>query len=245
MRQDELSKLKVKGDSMKKLLVSLYLIPCILQAQQIDFGKIANSKEGFKQYWGLDDTEMKRYENYMEIAGKYRHQHLDPLHVLSMIAPSKEDREYYAQKAAAYEHQMSKREIESAWLISTAMEGQMAADMQTFTDELIGINTQNVQNTALTDWAEGDELVLLLDSRCFTSACVAQFLPQLAKVPAVVSKKTVVLMDKITPVAGQLSELEKQAQIKRYDPIEHKGFEQVSINRIYALRAGKLQGVRL
>lgn len=235
----------MKSTQMRKILLSLCLMPFLLQAQQIDFGKIGNTKEGFKQYWGLDDTEMKRYENYMEIAGKYRHQHLDPLHVLSMIAPSKEDREYYAQKAASYEHQMSKREIEAAWLISTAMEGQMATDMQAFTDELTGVNTQNNESTAFANWTEGDELVLLLDSRCLSAACTAQFLPQLSKIPAFVSKKTVLLMDKTAPVEGQLSELEKQAQIKRYDPIEHKSFEQMIPNRIYLLRNGKLQGVRL
>lgn len=207
-----------------------------VQAQNINFGKIGSGEQAFKQYWKLSDEESARYNNYMAIAGKYRHQHLDPLTVLSIIADTPEDREFYAKKAALYEHQISMKEIETAFLISTAMEDN-ATEMQAFTDKLIGIDTMGYQaeKTPAPQWQAGDTLMLFLDTRCLTSACIAQHTALISGIKA--DSKIAVITGKTQPPTETLQALEKMGfSVKRFDPIEHHYLSDALLNRPLHIR---------
>ena len=48
-------------------------------AVNIDYGNIKSTEEGFRKHWQLSEAEARRYHNYMEVAGKYRHKDANPL----------------------------------------------------------------------------------------------------------------------------------------------------------------------
>lgn len=210
---------------------AISLLSPSIAAPKIDFGKIGSSDKGFRQYWELDETEHQRYQNYMEIAGKYRHQQLSPLLVLSMLAETPEDKEYYARRAAEYEQDMVKREIEAALMVSQAMSANdLSSEMQQFTDRLAGIDTLNYLPQALKDnpdnWESGDLLQLYLDKKCLNEDCLKQFSSTLKQFA---DKSPVEIILKY----AQLNELEgisffeelainpSPLKFKRFDPIEH------------------------
>lgn len=162
-------------------------------AQSITYGKIESPKQ-FQHYWGLTGEQMQTYENYMQIAGKYRHRDSNPLVVLSIIADDDEDKGYFAAKAAAYESQMSQREILSAWLISDEMEKQgLAQAMNDFADGLTGINTADyVPDSLKSQWLPNDALYLLIDKTCLAMDCLSQFDTLLASIPDKVEQTLVI-----------------------------------------------------
>lgn len=162
-------------------------------AQSITYGKI-ESPQPFQHYWGLTDEQMQTYDNYMQIAGKYRHRDSNPLVVLSIIADDDEDKGYFAAKAAAYESQMSQREILSAWLIAGEMEKQgLAQAMNDFADGLTGINTADyVPDSLKSQWLPNDAFYLLIDATCLAMHCLSQFDTLLASIPDKVEKTLVI-----------------------------------------------------
>lgn len=224
---------------MKKAL--LFLAFCTgfsLQAQTITFGKIENP-QNFQKYWGLTQEQMEQYETYMQTAGKYRHQTSNPLVVLSIISADPEDKNFYAAKAAAYEHHMSKAEIESAWLITQEMEKQNLDEaMQTFSDELTGIDTKSYQPKTAKEivWQKGDKAVLIVNKTCASVSCIKDFLPILQSAPKKVTKEIIVQSkEKLDAGVGKLLLLTPGIQLKRYDPIEHSYLDGV-INQSVQVR---------
>lgn len=174
----------MQNQTIKRLGFSLLLSIGSAHAQSVTFGKI-ESPQQFQHYWGLTGEQMQTYENYMQIAGKYRHRDSNPLVVLSIIADDDEDKGYFAAKAAAYESQMSQREILSAWLISGEMEKQgLAQAMNDFADGLTGINTADyVPDSLKSQWLPNDAFYLLIDKTCLAMDCLSQFDTLLASIP--------------------------------------------------------------
>lgn len=204
-----------------------YLLPVLLSvnavtAEQIHFGQITSGKDAFAKYWQLNKEEVRRYEDYMAVAGKYRHQNTNPLTVLSMIAEDEEDRAYYANMAAAYEHNMVKREIETAWLISEAM-AAYDADTQALTDKLTGIDTAGyIPHRQKTVWQQGDEWAVVVDKHCLHTECLKQFNHALSGLPGGISKRIVVKADTpLTDDAAAYLSSYPDIIIQHYDPIEH------------------------
>lgn len=222
-------------------------------AQNINFGKITSKEQAFKQYWNLSDEEVKRYQLFMEVAGKYRYANLSPLYVLSIMADSPEDKQYYAQKAAQQEHDAVKREVETAYLVSTAMDGELTHAMQAFTDKLTGIDTMRYdpnqayqdalpKDTAAVDksWLAGDQFILLLDERCLNSGCLRQHQAAIAVLPQGV-EKIALLRTKQTPDDSAQKTLETLGlTIKPFDAIEYASLLNLANNLPVHLRAGKV-----
>lgn len=220
-----------------------------VRAETINYSKIGSGEQGFRQYWQLNEDEARRYHNYMEVAGKYRHKDVNPLTVLSMIAESSEDKSYYARKAAEYEHQMVMREIETAWLVSSAMSESYLADaMQTFTDNLTGISTLDYEPAGSREvvWQDGDQWVLFLDEQCLTVKCVNQFLisppPELSQHN--ISRRVVLKTDKPLEASAQkLLEAQAGLQISRFDPLEHRYLDNLRANQALHVRDGQMLAV--
>ncbi len=211
-------------------------------AQTVTFGKI-QAPQQFQKYWGLTQEQMKQYESYMQIAGKYRHQNSNPLVVLSIISKDPEDKNFYAAKAAAYEHKMSQAEIESAWLISQEMEKQGLSDaMQTFTDNLTGINTKAYQPKSVKDvkWQDKDKAILIVNKTCLTVSCIKGFLPILKAVPKTVGKEIVIASKE--PLDASITQLLSSTPtvvVKKYDAIEHHYLDNI-FNRVVQVRTNKV-----
>lgn len=234
---------------MKKFTLLPLLLIAVLSfnfatAEHITFGTIESPKQ-FQQYWGLTQEQMQTYDNYMQIAGKFRHQNSNPLVVLSIIADDDEDKGYFAAKAAAYESQMSQREILSAWLISTEMEKQgLTQAMNAFADKLTGINSKDdAPESHKSDWQQGDALYVLIDKVCLAMHCLSQFDSLLATVPEGIAQKLVIntsgIDEKTQAVLDQLSTAiktqHKAIVIEKYDRIEH-GFLQGINNQAVQVR---------
>lgn len=216
-----------------------------VSATSIDFGKIGSTEAGFQQYWGLSAEEAKAYHNYMEIAGKYRHKDVDPLLVLSMIADTQEDKLYYAKKAAEHEHDMVKREIEAAWMLSDAMsEEKLATNMANFTNKLTGLNTAptSAAQTGTVAWEEGDTFLVYVDDRCQTAECLEQFIPVLKALPANISHQYLVIKGKLSDVKAldALASTSAQLAIRALDPIEHSYLTDSFANRALHVRDGHI-----
>lgn len=219
-----------------------------VHAQQITFSKI-DSPKAFQQYWGLTPNQMKQYESYMQIAGKYRHSNSNPLVVLSIIADDDEDKGYFAAKAAAYESQMSQREILSAWLISSEMEKQgLAQAMNAFADQLTGINSKDYVPTSVKDsWQAGDAFYLVIDKVCADLACLSQFDALMNATPDTVMK-TIVVKFSTSHEREQQQRAKRLAaikdhypavQVQKYDRIEHGFLDQVT-NQAVRVRDGSI-----
>lgn len=192
-------------------------------AATVNYSRIGSGEAGFKQYWGLSDEEYRRYHNYMEITNN-RYQGSSPLMVLSMIAEKDEEKIYYAREAAKYEHEMVKREIHTAWLISQSMtELQLTKEMQKFTDNLTGIETFGyVPDELNPQWRDGDMLVLLVDDSCLTAGCIGQFSDRVKAVKGKVKRRVVVHgKQPLSEAAQAVIKGWPETHITRYDPIEH------------------------
>lgn len=243
----------IKPKSTKTLLFSACMLACAsTYAQRIDFGKIGSSQQAqdqaFKQYWQLNDEEVRRYQNYMQAAGKYRYEKLNPLFVLTIIADNEEDANYYAKKAAVYESKAIRQEIQSAWLISGNMKGELADEMQKFTDNLIGIDTFNYvppsEQSKKTEksWTDSDRLVLFVDDRCLSAECLAQFKPAIADIQKSYPKAglTVVVSGKQHPTADAVKVLSiNDDAAKSYDPIEHSYLKPELVNHLWQVTANR------
>lgn len=233
---------------MRAIILLALGISLHIHAQQITFSTI-DSPKAFQQYWGLTPSQMKQYESYMQIAGKYRHNSSNPLVVLSIIADDDEDKGYFAAKAAAYESQMSQREILSAWLISSEMEKQgLAQAMNAFADKLTGINSKDYVPTSVKEsWQAGDAFYLVVDKVCADLACLAQFDALMNAIPDTVTQTLVVKFS-----ATEEHEQQRQAkrlaaikahypsmQVQKYDRIEHGFLVSVS-NQAVQVRDGSI-----
>lgn len=220
-------------------------------AQNIDFGKIGSGEDAFRQYWGLSAEESRRYHNYMEIAGKFRHKDTSPLLVLSMISDDPEEKNFYAQKAAQYEHDMVKREIHAAWMLSMAMsEAKLSDAMTEFTNELTGVDTRDyvplgVRRAQEEHWQADDIYLIYVDGRCLDADCLATFEEMTGKLPGSVENRRLV-------VKGSSAENKAAAQkalqavqlpgvaLRLYDPIEYPYLGDTLLNRALHIRNGQV-----
>ena len=205
------------------LPLALALATTANHAATVNYSRIGSGESGFKQYWGLSDDEYRRYGNYMEITNN-RYQNSSPLMVLSMIAEKDEEKIYYAREAARYEHEMVKREIHTAWLVSQSMsELQLTKEMQKFTDDLTGIKTLGyVPDDQNPEWRDGDTLVLLVDDSCLTAGCIGQFTDRIKAVKGKVKRQVVVNSKQpLSEAAQAIIKGWPETYITRYDPIEH------------------------
>lgn len=230
---------------LNQFILCLLLIVGTSQAQTITYGKIENPKN-FMKYWELNDDDFDTYQNYMEYAGKFRHNHLNPLVVLSIISEKPEDKGYFAKRAAEYEHQISKYEILSAWLISTEMEAQgYVRIMDKFAQDLVTTLPGFSPNTEPTDksWMEGDALMLTINDDCTTKSCIAQFVPMIKKLKLAKNNEVYLINKTKQPLADDtrltIEGIEKVVNYRGYDPIEHHFLKEIN-NRIVHVRNNKI-----
>lgn len=197
-------------------------------AAEVTFSRIGSGDPGLQQFWGLSPEEAQRYRNIMAATGE-RYKTASPLAVLAIMADTPEDRTYYAKRAALYEHEMVKREIETALRISEEMSGNVLMEKMTrFTDGLTGINTTDyIPDERKPEWRDGDWLVLYLDDSCLSAGCLNQFTPQMTNtVPPEVKIERVLVLNSKQPLTGVAETIVKgwpqpETVIQRFDPIEH------------------------
>ena len=186
-------------------------------AAEVTFSRIGSGDPGLQQFWGLSPEEAQRYRNIMAATGE-RYKTASPLAVLAIMADTPEDRTYYAKRAALYEHEMVKREIETALRISEEMSGNV----------LTGINTtDSIPDERKPEWRDGDWLVLYLDDSCLSAGCLNQFTPQMTgTVPPDIKVERVLVLNSKQPLTGVAETIVKgwpppETVIQRFDPIEH------------------------
>ena len=197
-------------------------------AAEVTFSRIGSGDPGLQQFWGLSPEEAQRYRNIMAATGE-RYKTASPLAVLAIMADTPEDRTYYAKRAALYEHEMVKREIETALRISEEMSGNVLMEKMTrFTDSLTGINTTDyIPDERKPEWRDGDWLVLYLDDSCLSAGCLNQFTPQMTgTVPPDIKVERVLVLNSKQPLTGVAETIVKgwpqpETVIQRFDPIEH------------------------
>ena len=197
-------------------------------AAEVTFSRIGSGDPGLQQFWGLSPEEAQRYRNIMATTGE-RYKTASPLAVLAIMADTPEDRDYYAKRAALHEHEMVKREIETALRISEEMSGNVLMEKMTrFTDSLTGINTTDyIPDERKPEWRDGDWLVLYLDDNCLSAGCISQFTPQMmGTVPSDIKIERVLVLNSKQPLTGVAETIVKgwpqpETVIQRFDPIEH------------------------
>ena len=197
-------------------------------AAEVTFSRIGSGDPGLQQFWGLSPEEAQRYRNIMAATGE-RYKTASPLAVLAIMADTPEDRIYYAKRAALYEHEMVKREIETALRISEEMSGNVLMEKMTrFTDSLTGINTTDyLPDERKPEWRDGDWLLLYLDDSCLSAGCIGQFTPQMTgTVPSGIKIERVLVLNSKQPLTGVAETVVKgwpqpETVIQRFDPIEH------------------------
>lgn len=195
-------------------------------AAELTFSRIGAGDAGLQQFWQLTPEEVQRYRNIMAATGE-RYKTASPLAVLAIMADTPEDRDYFSKRAALHEHEMVKREIETAFLISQEMSGAVLQEKMTrFTDGLTGINTTDyVPDSLKPEWRNGDWLVLYLDDSCLTAACLNQFSAQMTgTVPANIKVERVLVLNSKLPLTEGAEAVIKtwpETPVQLYDPIEH------------------------
>ena len=197
-------------------------------AAEVTFSRIGSGDPGLQQFWGLSPEEAQRYRNIMAATGE-RYKTASPLAVLAIMADTPEDRIYYAKRAALYEHEMVKREIETALRISEEMSGNVLMEKMTrFTDSLTGINTTDyLPDERKPEWRDGDWLLLYLDDSCLSAGCIGQFTPQMTgTVPSDIKIERVLVLNSKQPLSEVANTVIKgwpqpETVLQRYDPIEH------------------------
>ena len=197
-------------------------------AAEVTFSRIGAGDAGLQQFWQLTPEETQRYRNIMAATGE-RYKTASPLAVLAIMADTPEDRTYYAKRAALYEHEMVKREIETALRISEEMSGNVLMEKMTrFTDGLTGINTTDyIPDERKPEWRDGDWLVLYLDDSCLSAGCIGQFTPQMTgTVPSDIKIERVLVLNSKQPLSEVANTVIKgwpqpETVLQRYDPIEH------------------------
>ena len=213
----------------RQLLLALSLTLAALtpaDAAELTFSRIGSGDAGLQQFWQLTPEEAQRYRNIMAATGE-RYKTASPLAVLAIMADSAEDRDYYAKRAALHEHEMVKREIETAYLISEEMSGEVLMEKMTrFTDGLTGINTTDyVPDSLKPEWRNGDWLVLYIDDSCLTAGCIGQFSAQMTKgVPEGIKVERVLVLNSKLPLtegAEAVINTWPDTPVQLYDQIEH------------------------
>ena len=131
--------------------------PPSLHAATLQFSRIGAGDQGLQQFWQLTPEETQRYRNIMAATGE-RYKNATPLMVLSMMADSPADRDYYAKKAAEMEHALVMRELETATLVSQHMsDPKLVEEMTLHTDRLTGLDTaHDVPDYLNPEWREDD-----------------------------------------------------------------------------------------
>lgn len=61
--------------------------------------------------WGLQETEWKAYQEYMQGEGKFHYEHLDPVFVLGIMAKTPQERKRFADLYASQEYSRNERVI--------------------------------------------------------------------------------------------------------------------------------------
>ena len=198
--------------------------PPSLHAATLQFSHIGSGDQGLQQFWQLTPDEVQRYRNIMAATGD-RYKNSNPLMVLSMMADSKEDRDYYAKKAAEMEHALVMREIETAWLVSEHMsEARLTEQMTLLTDTLTGLNTTQPMKDD-TAWQPGDELVLFIDGGCLTAGCIGQFSERIRRAPDNIPRRLIIrAKEPLSGAAQTIVESWPETVIQNYDPVEHGRF---------------------
>lgn len=213
----------------RHLLLALSLTLAALtpaDAAELTFSRIGSGDQGLQQFWQLTPEETQRYRNIMAATGE-RYKTASPLAVLAIMADSAEDRDYFAKRAALHEHEMVKREIETAFLISQEMSGAVLQEKMTrFTDGLTGINTTDyVPDSLKPEWRNGDWLVLYVDDSCLTAGCIGQFTAQMTGgVPSGIKVERVLVLNSKLPLTEAAEAVIKtwpDTPVQPYDPIEH------------------------
>lgn len=195
-------------------------------AAELTFSRIGSGDQGLQQFWQLTPEEAQRYRNIMAATGE-RYKTASPLAVLAIMADTPEDRDYFAKRAALHEHEMVKREIETAFLISQEMSGAVLQEKMTrFTDGLTGINTTDyVPDSLKPEWRNGDWLVLYVDDSCLTAGCIGQFTAQMTGgVPSGIKVERVLVLNSKLPLTEAAEAVIKtwpDTPVQPYDPIEH------------------------
>lgn len=194
------------------------------QAATVQFSRIASGDQGLQQFWQFTPDEVQRYRNIMAATGD-RYKNASPLMVLSMMADGKEDRDYYARKAAEMEHALVMREIETAWLVSEHMsEARLTEQMTLLTDGLTGLDTARKQAEDNV-WQEGDELVLYVDGSCLTAGCISQFNNRMRSAPDNIPRRLIVrAQEPLSSAAQTIVESWPETGIQRFDAVEHGRF---------------------
>ena len=226
---------KTMTSAIRKLLPGVALFSALAlpgmpaTAAELTFSRIgAGGDQALQKVWGMTPDEVQRYKNFMEATGK-RYENATPLMVLSIMADSQEDRIYYAKKAAEVEHNLVKREIEAAWYISEAMsEDRLEDEMQRATDALTGIETLGYVPTHMRKaWQDDDEVVVVLDERCLSTACITGIGRQIAATAPQAPRLFVIDTKQPLDEAARtlINSWTGKTEIRRLDPIEHAWLE--------------------
>ncbi|MBS9781389.1 MAG: hypothetical protein KGV56_02735 [Gammaproteobacteria bacterium] len=109
---------------MKYLAVLLIGLVSFSYAEKVTYTTY-NNKKAFIQHWKLTEEELKRYDTFMDVEGKYRYPNLTPLEVLGIAAETDEQRQYYAKKAAQNERDQVKKQLKFI-LLTTEYKKQLA-----------------------------------------------------------------------------------------------------------------------
>lgn len=216
-------------------------------AAELTFSRIgAGGDQALQKVWGMTPDEVQRYKNFMEATGK-RYENATPLMVLSIMADSQEDRIYYAKKAAEVEHNLVKREIEAAWYISEAMsEDRLEDEMQRATDALTGIETLGYVPTHMRKaWQDDDEVVVVLDERCLSTACITGIGRQIAATAPQAPRLFVIDTKQPLDEAARtlINSWTGKTEIRRLDPIEHAWLEKAERNYLLHVRKREIVDV--
>lgn len=214
----------VRHSLLSATVLGLAVIAPTLHAATVQFSRIGSGDQGLQQFWQLTPEETQRYRNIMAATGD-RYKNSSPLMVLSMMADSKEDRDYYAKKAAEMEHALVMREIETAWLVSEHMsEARLTEQMTLLTDTLTGLNTAQPLKDD-TAWQPGDELVLYIDGSCLTAGCIGQFSERMRRAPDNIPRRLIIrAKEPLSGTAQTIVESWPKTHIQNYDPVEHGRF---------------------
>ncbi len=109
---------------MKYLAVLLIGLVSFSYAEKVTYTTY-NNKKAFIQHWKLTEEELKRYDTFMDVEGKYRYPNLTPLEVLGISAETDEQRQYYAKKAAQNERDQVKKQLKFI-VLTTEYKKQLA-----------------------------------------------------------------------------------------------------------------------
>lgn len=232
----------------KAITGTILLMLCgVTAAQNVTYVKIgADTAKKMQKHYQLTDDEMKRYQDYMEVEGYSRYQHLDPVMVLGIIAKTQEDRYRFAKKYIDFEG----KAIESQNQFGQAVE-QVAEDMGLFDDYKAPKKIENVRQLQAKD-----ELFIVINSDC-EATCRVHLTAALTKYFNQDSQRTLTVylkdgnhqnvIDANALVDRKMSALKdekraKNIRIKAYDEFEFK-LNELIFNRVMVKRGATVVGL--